>query len=96
MSTVQGNFSIILDQKDYVDSIRSEFLPKEVTKRKVRFADDKERKFFKQGVGQLVWIAGLNKPEGSFMFCSLNTSHANPQMVDLLKYQKAVGDIKLS
>ena len=90
----QTKDSIYLDQKDYLESMKTELLPKEAMKDKFRYVDAKEQLIFKRGVGQLGWLSGLSKPEMSFMFCALSTVQKNPQVADFSKYHKAVRELR--
>jgi hypothetical protein len=90
----QGPGSISMDQRDYLESMKAELLPKETTKDTLRFVSDDEKKIFKQGIGQLGWLAGVSKPEAAFTFCMLSTVQSKPQVADFIKYKKIVRDLK--
>ena len=92
----QKNGLLSLDQREYLDSLKTDLLSKDAMKDKLRFVDEKEKLIFKQAVGQLGWMAGLSKPEASFMFCALSTVQKSPQVADFAKYQKIVKDLKSS
>ena len=87
---------ILLDQKGYRDAMNENLLQLDAMKDKERIVSPEEKKKFKQGVGQLGWIASMTKPEASFMFCLLSTLQSQPQVKDFVKFKKAVRDLKNS
>lgn len=92
----QNTHNLEISQKQYLDTMKLDLLPSEATADKYRFATDAEKKIFRQGVGQLGWISSISRPEASFMYCHLSTLQSKPQVVDFLKYKKAVKDLKSS
>ena len=81
---------VLLDQKDYLNSMKNTLLESDLLKDKDRLTTPEERKVLRSGVGQLGWISGITKPEASFSFCYLSTLQSNPQIGDFIKLQKAV------
>ena len=93
----QDSHGIIeLEQKDYLQSMKIDLLPKESMENKQRFADEEETRIFRQGIGQLGWITSICKPEASFSYCVLSTVQSKPQISDFVKYAKVVRDLKSS
>ena len=92
----QSQDSIILQQKDYLESMNADLVAPSLLKEKLRFAMDEEKKQFRQGVGQLGWITNISRPETAFSFCTLSTVQRNPQMADFAKFKKAVKDMKMT
>ena len=96
ISVKQAKDHIILDQNEYLGSVNGELLSRDVLKEKERYANEDEKKIFKQGVGQLGWLSGISKPEASFMYCTLSTIQSKPQMKDFSTLTKAFRDLKAS
>ena len=94
INMIQSEDGVELNQKGYLATMKQELVPKEATKMKSRLADKEEQKLFKQGVGQLGWLANITRPEASFMYCTLSTVQSKPKMEDFTKYSKAVKDLK--
>ena len=91
---VQKNDSVELSQTKYVETMKLDLLPNEGMTDKLRYADENERKIFKQAVGQLGWVSGISRPDAAFAYCVLSTVQNQPQVTDFIKYKKAVRDLK--
>ena len=87
---------ITLDQQKYLGIMAADLLPSEAMKEKFRFANDEEKKMFRQGIGQLGWLTSISRPEGAFDYYVLSTKQSRPQINDLVQYRKAVKEIKSS
>ena len=94
INLIQESDYIQLDQNSYLESVKSELLDKEYLKEKDREACASEVKVFKQGVGQLGWMATISKPEASYMYCQLSTIQSNPLIRDFVKYRKVINELK--
>ena len=94
IDVVQSGKEISISQKHYLESMKSELITKEQHVDKLRYADEVEKKVFKQGVGQLGWIAGISRPDASYTYCVLSTLQSKPQISDFILYRKTVKDLK--
>ena len=90
----QHDDHVILNQREYLESMKVELLSKDSMTDRDRYADKDEQKIFKRGIGQLGWITSISKPEGSFMYCALSTVQSRPKIEDFIKYRKIVRDLK--
>lgn len=94
ISVTQYTDSIQLDQKQYLDTVNADLLPKEALKDKYRFVDESEKRTFRQGIGQLGWLTSISRPEAAFDYCVMSTRQAKPQVSDFFLYRKAVREMK--
>ena len=94
MDIKQNSECVELDQNEYARSLTPCVLPKEALLDKFRFADDKERRIFKQAVGQLGWLTGVSRPEAAFMYCMLSTRQGKPQMQDFSRINKVIKELQ--
>ena len=85
---------IKLDQKQYLETMEADLLPREACREKFRFADEKEKRAFRQGIGQLGWLTSVSRPDAAFDYCVMSTRQAKPQVSDFLQYRKTVRDVK--
>ena len=85
---------VTLDQRDYLNSLKTQLLDEALMTDKTRHASHAEKKIFRHGIGQLGWIAGMTRPQGSFSFCVLSTRQSDPLISDFVKYTKAIRDLK--
>ena len=90
----QTQKGVELDQNDYLHAMKLDLLPKQAMTDKDRFANEEEITLFRQGIGQLGWLASVCKPEASFDYCTLSTVQSNPQVRDFLTYRKAVRNLQ--
>ena len=59
-----------------------------------RLASEEEKKLFRTSIGQLGWLTSVSRPDGLFMFCDLSTIQSKPQILDLVRANKTIRDLK--
>lgn len=90
----RSNNHIAINQKQYSESILPIPLNKEQLQNKDRLATDVEKRNFRSVVGQLGWITGMSRPDVSFSYCELSTCQSRPKILDLIKANKTIRDLK--
>ena len=79
------NYSIIISQKSYTDSIKEIILDKEQIKKVKDQLTEIERKDYCRPVGKLNWVSGISRPDTSFYVCDTSTKFQNATITDALK-----------
>ena len=92
---VQGNdFSISIAQKKYIASITTVEMDVCRRKEKTEELTPTEKKQFRALVGQLNWIAGISRPDVSFVVCQLSTVFNKATVQDMLRAMKVLKYLK--
>ena len=92
----QTSEAVILKQTNYLESVKEDYLTKQQMMEKYRYVNEAEKRLFRQGVGQLGWIASISRPEASFMYCCLATVQSKPQVIDFVRLRKTIRSLKAS
>ena len=82
-----------MNQNEYLESISPDLVSKEKMIDKERFANEIEKRAFKQGVGQIGWMVSISKPEAAFSYCNLSVVQSRPRMKDFFKFKKLVNEL---
>merc|ERR1711895_131307 len=85
---------VSMEQSAYIRSLPEEPVDSKMLRETERLADDKEKKIFRQAVGQLGWLESMTAPEVGFVFCQLSTAQTKPKMKHFALYRKAVKELK--
>ena len=88
--TQNDDFSISIDQINYISTIQPILISNERRTNKHEEVTELERKNLRSVIGQLSWAAGITRPDISFMVCQLST-HVNSALVsDLIEVNKLI------
>ena len=79
-----SDFSITINQNNYINSITEIILPIERTKDKTSPLSDEENKSYRSAVSQLIWVAGISRPDISFSVCEARIKFKNATIKDVL------------
>ena len=88
------DYSIIISQKSYLDSIKEIILDKERIKKVKDQLTEIERKDYRRAVGKLNWVSGISQPDISFYVCDTSTKFQNATITDALKVNKVIKHLK--
>ena len=69
----QGCDKVVLDQNAFLPGINVDLLAMEECTDSYRYVNDEAKTLFRRGVGQLVWLANITKPEAHFHYYTLST-----------------------
>ena len=89
-----ADFSIDVDQTNYVNVINPTMLTNDRMKNTSSPLTNKERSQNRQLIGQLNWITNMTKPEFSFEMCYANTIVNSVTIPDITKLNKVLKHIK--
>ena len=78
------DYSIIISQNSYIDSINEVILDKEQIKQVKDQLTEINRKDYYRAVGQLNWVSGISQPDISFYVCDASTKFQNATITDAL------------
>ena len=67
------DYSIIISQNSYIDSIKEIILDKERIKQVKDQLTKIERKDYRRAVGQPNWVSGISRPDLYFYVCDVST-----------------------
>ena len=84
------DYSIIISQNSYIDSINEVILDKEQIKQVKDQLTEINRKDYYRAVGQLNWVSGISQPDISFCVCDACTKYQNARITDALKVNKVI------
>ena len=88
------DFSIDVDQTNYVNGINPIMLTNDRMKCTSSPLTDKERSQYCQLIGQLNWITNMTKPEFSFEVCYASVIVNSATISDITKLNKVLKHIK--
>ena len=78
------DYSIIISQNSYIDSINEVILDKEQIKQVKDQLTEINRKDYYRAVGQLNWVSGISQPDISFYVCDASKKFQNATITDAL------------
>ena len=88
------DYSIIISQNSYIDTIKEIILDKEQIKQVKDQLTEIERKDYRRALGQLNWVSGISQPNISFYVCDASTKFQNATITDALKVNKVIKHLK--
>ena len=89
------DFSVKVSQKKYIEFELSPIpLSSKRKQQKTYAVDFSEYKKLRAGVGQILWISLQTRPDLSFEACQLSNHLSDPNVADLVRFNKIVKDLK--
>ena len=88
------DFSLTINQNNYIDHIHEIKLPVERLKEKISILTNEEKTLYRSAVRQLNWIAGISRPDISFSVCEASTKFKQATIVDALYVNKITKKVK--
>ena len=89
-----ADFSIDVDQTNYISSINPIPLNRIRIKNTTASLTDQERSQFRQLIGQLNWVVNMTRPEFSFEVCYASTVVNSATISDIIKLNKVLKQMK--
>ena len=84
------DFSLTINQNNYIDCISDIKLSKERLKKKNSLLSNEEKTSYRSAVEQLNWIAGISRPDMSFSVCEASTKFKQATVPDVLYVNKII------
>ena len=88
------DFSIRVNQKNYINSIVPIDVDSIRRKQKDEELNSDERRKYRGLIGQLSWVSGMSRPDIAFAVCQLSTLLQNATVKDILRANKVVKYLK--
>ena len=90
------DFSLTINQNNYIDCISEIKLSNERLKEKNSLLSREEKTAYRSAVGQLNWVAGISRPDISFSVCEASTKFKQATVADVLYVNKIIKNVKNS
>ena len=90
----QRDFTICIDQYNYIDSLTQIILKDNRLSEKQSVLNAEELKAYRSTIGQLGWLAGISRPDISFHVGAACSTVPNATVQDVLEINKVVRHVK--
>ena len=90
----QNNFSITINQIDYMNSINEIKVNDTLKRNKNDKLTQKEITSLRGALGKINWVVGMSRPEIRYHVCDSSTRVKNPTIVDIFTINKVIKFIK--